>query len=202
MAIQNLLIDLGDVLYAIDLQKSIDAWQAMVPDGEAVNYAKNDQHGLFSLLDKGQIEIEDFASQLRDHYHLQGEIPEIIRAWEALLIGLIPGRLELILQLKEKGYQLALLSNTNEHHFHCYVDECRDLFNQLDYLFLSFEMGMRKPDAEIYETALQEAGWKASETLFFDDSLSNIEGAKAIGLQTAHIRRREDFITHTEDLLR
>ena len=201
MTVKNLLIDLGDVLYAIDLQKSIDAWQALAPEGHQVNYAKNDQHALFSLLDKGQIEIEDFATRLQAAYGMGGSLSDVIQAWEALLIGLIPGRLELIERLKNKGYQLALLSNTNEHHFHCYVDECRDLFDQLDYLFLSFEMGMRKPDAEIYETALKEAGWEAAETLFFDDSSKNIEGAKGIGLQTAHIQERDDFIRVAESLL-
>jgi putative hydrolase of the HAD superfamily len=59
-----------------------------------------------------------------------------------------------------------------------------DLF---DKVFLSYEMGKVKPHVSIYQQLLDEAGLEASETLFLDDKLENLEGAAQLGIQVAHI---------------
>lgn len=202
LPIQNLLIDLGDVLYAIDLNRSIAAWQAMAPSQKGqVLLNKEIQDERFYLLDKGQISIEDLADSLIRDYQLQGSREQVIQAWDALLIGVIPGRVAAMEQLAQR-YRLALLSNTNFQHYTVFKEETAPLFQHFDHLFLSFEMGLRKPDAAIYETALATANWKAEETLFLDDSLKNIEGARAVGLQTVHIAQHADFDRVFEELMR
>lgn len=199
--IRNLLIDLGDVLYAINPQHTQKRWQAMASQSDGVDFTKEQQHELFSKLDKGEIEIEDLADGLIDSYKLQAPREEVILAWKELLTGVIPGRIEAIQKLS-KQYQLALLSNTNAYHYSVFKDECEPIFSMLDHVFLSFEMGMRKPDAEIYETALETAGWKAAETLFLDDSRPNIAGAAAIGIQTWHVAEYADFDRMCEQYLK
>lgn len=190
--ISNLLIDLGDVLYAINPQHTQDRWQAMASGNSGVPFTKEQQHDLFCQLDKGEIEIEDLADGLIETYELQAPQADVILAWKELLVGIIPGRIEAIEKLS-KQFNLALLSNTNAYHYSVFKDECEPIFSKLDHVFLSFEMGMRKPDAEIYESALETAGWKAEETLFLDDSRPNIAGAAAIGIQTWHIAEYADF---------
>ncbi|MEL6588666.1 MAG: HAD family phosphatase [Bacteroidota bacterium] len=191
--IRNLLIDLGDVLYAINPQHTQKRWQAMASEQGGVAFTKEQQHDLFCQLDKGEIEIEDLADGLIQAYQLQAPREDVILAWKELLTGVIPGRVEAISKLKAAGYKMALLSNTNRYHHSVFKDECEPIFRQLDHVFLSFEMGMRKPDAEIYLTALETAGWKAEETLFLDDSRPNIEGAAAVGIQTWHVAEYADF---------
>jgi HAD superfamily hydrolase (TIGR01509 family) len=191
--IRNLLFDLGDVLYAIDFHKSLDAWQAMAPHGqESVLYSKETQHEQFSLLETGKIDIDTFADGLIREYKLNGTREAVIRGWEDLLLGVIPGRLEAIKRLAPH-YRMALLSNTNYHHYTVYKDECAPLFAYFDHVFYSFEMGMRKPDHEIYEAVLEQTGWKGEETLFLDDSPPNIVSAKEVGLQAALIAEHADF---------
>lgn len=182
--LKNLLIDLGDVLYKIDMKLTLDAFQALRPaDTGPIMYSKQNQHEAFSLLETGKIDAEAFSKALSEAYHLEGSPDKIIEAWNALLIGLIPGREEQIPQLA-KHYNLALLSNTNQPHYEAFIDECREVFTHFQRIFLSYEMGMRKPDAEIYEAVLKEMNWKAEETLFLDDSINNIKGADSVGLQT------------------
>ena len=56
--------------------------------------------------------------------------------------------------------------------------------NLFDKVYYSCEIGLRKPNADIYEFVLKENNLEAGKTLFIDDSVQNIEGAKAAGLQT------------------
>jgi putative hydrolase of the HAD superfamily len=54
-------------------------------------------------------------------------------------------------------------------------------------IYFSYEMKMRKPDAEIFKHVLDENGLIASETLFIDDSPQHIEGAKKVGIETYYL---------------
>jgi putative hydrolase of the HAD superfamily len=53
---------------------------------------------------------------------------------------------------------------------------------------------MRKPHAEVFHYILQTHGLRAEETLFIDDSIQHIEGAKKVGLHTLHITGETDII--------
>jgi putative hydrolase of the HAD superfamily len=51
-------------------------------------------------------------------------------------------------------------------------------------VFLSHEIGMRKPNTDTFEYVLDEAGINANETLFIEDSIQHIESANNVGIQT------------------
>lgn len=182
--VRNLLIDLGGVLYEIDIQSTVDGYTAMKKLGAPdIDYGKSSQHEFFSELDRGEIEIDTFAQGLKDAYHLQGDLEAIKKIWLDLLIGVLPNRAEDIGELAGK-YSIALLSNTSRYHHDFYREACEPMFRHMDHLFFSFDMGLRKPDPAIYTTALSQMGWRAEETLFIDDSKINIDAAAALGIQT------------------
>ena len=85
------------------------------------------------------------------------------------------------------------MSNTNQIHYNAFSEAYRKQINDgnLDDLFIkayySFELGLRKPSKEIFETVLKNENLNAAETLFIDDSEENIEAAKSVGLQTIHL---------------
>jgi putative hydrolase of the HAD superfamily len=117
---------------------------------------------------------------------------EIDAAWGAMILDIPADRIRYLEELK-KNYKLYLLSNTNEIHrikFH------RDFKTDFDYSFYdlfernfySHEMGMRKPNPQIYLEALREAELIPEETLFIDDMEENIEAARTTGMQVLHIR--------------
>ena len=175
--IKNLLIDLGDVLYRIDFAKMVMAFAALQdPDSDPVHFSKKNQHDVFSKLEIGQISEKEFVDEVREVYHLKGTDQQIIDAWNAILVALIPERVDQLRSLKSK-YQLALPSNTNIIHQHAFQEECADLLAQFDKIYLSHEFGRRKPDADTFLVILEEMGWKAEETLFLHDSTPNIKAA-------------------------
>ena len=118
-----------------------------------------------------------------------GITPEdIIEAWNSC-IGIIPRwRLDMIKELRRRGYHTHLLSNTNDLHWEeikrRYFSEegytCADLF---DNAFVSHEVHLAKPYPEIYHYAVRQIGRPAGQCLFIDDALANVEGAQQEGLQ-------------------
>ena len=57
-------------------------------------------------------------------------------------------------------------------------------------MYLSYEIGLRKPDAQIFEYVLQDAGLDPSKTLFIDDTIQHIQSAKEVGLITHHLVKK------------
>lgn len=91
-----------------------------------------------------------------------------------------PEMRNLILSLK-KAYKTAALSNTIKPHKD-YMLEHYPLKEMFDYLFFSCEMGMRKPEPEIYTTALDKMNVKPENVIFIDDMKRNVDAAKENGI--------------------
>ncbi len=193
LMIRNLLLDLGGVLLEIDFARTISALEQLKdPSLPPVHFHRDSQDEEFALLDIGAIDIDAFADKLIARHGLIPDREAVKAAWNALLVGPYAGRAEQLAQLKPH-FSMALLSNTNLYHFETYKEMCAPMFSQLDHLFLSYEMGVRKPGSEIFLQALDTMGWKADETLFVDDAIVNIDGAKAAGLRTFHLDRHDQF---------
>ncbi len=200
-SIHYLLFDLGGVLYDIDIQRTVEAYTRLQrPGAESIDYGKSSQHEAFSLLDRGEIDIDGFASFLRDTYQLEATLDQIKEIWLELLIGVFPGRAEDLAKLALR-YRIALLSNTSRFHHDHYRAACEPMFRQMDHLFFSFNLALRKPDPAIYHTSLQLTGWQPQYTLFVDDSKANIEAAAALGIQTFWMETPDHWEALMNDLL-
>ena len=114
---------------------------------------------------------------------------ELKRAWCAILLDIPQRRIDMIDALRKK-YRIFILSNSSGIHIQVINGTLKTEFNKTDLrsivekAYYSYEMKVRKPDKEIYLTMLEDAGMIASETLFLDDNVDNIEGAKKQGIQT------------------
>ena len=62
-----------------------------------------------------------------------------------------------------------------------------------DKIYLSHQIGMRKPNRETFEWVLKDAGILAHETLFIEDSIQHIKGAKKVGIRTQLWNSNEPF---------
>jgi putative hydrolase of the HAD superfamily len=114
---------------------------------------------------------------------------QIIDAWNALLLEIPQENIQLLEKLSKK-YKLYLLSNTNSIHIERINEQLYKKYNfknlnpLFDTVFLSHEIGMRKPNTDTFEYVLDEAGINANETLFIEDSIQHIESANNVGIQT------------------
>ncbi len=186
--IKNIIFDFGGVLLDLDYSRTADALSRVLDiqmTWESIPKRIN-RH----LIDyeKGQISTEGFIWNLQRLAHGKTPHPNaIIKAWNAMLLGWNPVRFSFLEQLKKK-YRVMLLSNTNALHLDWVR---RDLKNNhgienfddrfFAQTFYSHELGMRKPDMEIYDTVTKKAGVLPSETLFVDDNSQNVSQAQKAG---------------------
>jgi len=151
--------------------------------------------------EKGEIDDATFRAEIRKVFNKEWTDQEIDDIWNAML-GKIPDyKIQLLKDLR-KTHPVYMLSNTNGIHFKR-VEEILleqtgiSSFNTLfDYVFLSHEMGCRKPDTIIYEKVLDQIGMSAEKGVFFDDTAPNLEGAEKVGLKTVHINHSKALMDY------
>lgn len=195
--IKNIIFDYGNVIFEIDFLRAEKAFQALGIQDTDVFFSHKAQNELFDKLDMGQITPLEFCEGVRTisgKSDLKDE--EIIEAWNALLVGIPDGNHEVLLEMKSK-YRTFLLSNNNEIHYNYIMNYLKtdfDLENNSDFFekdYYSHLMGMRKPNADIFEFVINEHQLVPENTLFIDDSPQHLVTARSLGLQTALVTQPE-----------
>ena len=72
--------------------------------------------------------------------------------------------------------------------------QIKHLSELCDKVYLSYEMGKAKPELAIYQQVINENNLNPSETMFFDDSETNLQGAQKIGIQTMLISAKHTIL--------
>ncbi len=197
--IRNIIFDLGGVILNIDYRLTSQAFKNLGLDDFDEKYSQAKQNHLFDKLETGEISEADFSAQLKSYFSKGISESEIEKAWNAMLLDLPSERIELLKKLSGK-YRLFLLSNTNIIHYKAYSAYLQGTFGKLIFndifekQYLSFEIGLRKPDKKIFELVLTENKLNPTETLFIDDSIQHIEGAKKTGVATFHLQSPETIL--------
>lgn len=200
-AYKNIIFDLGGVILNIDYDLTAKAFEQLgLPNFQHL-FSKASQEMTFDLYEKGLISSDDFRDALNNSLKTPVRTETIDAAWNAMLLDLPSSRLELLKKMKG-SHRTFLLSNTNEIHIHWFFNSLkhhfgiRDLSDYFEKVYLSYEIGLRKPDAAIFRHVLNENQLKPSETLFIDDSPQHIESAKKLGIHTYWLDvKTEDIIT-------
>jgi putative hydrolase of the HAD superfamily len=190
--IKNIIFDLGGVILNINYHLTIDAYKNLGLTNFESMFTQAQQVGLFDQLDKGLVTPAQFREGLRQISNVALSDRQIDDAWNAMLLDFPQHRLEVLKSVKNY-YKTFLLSNTNAIHIDEYnnillktfgVDNLSVFFDKEYY---SHKIHMRKPDAEAFEIILNENNLNASETLFIDDTLQHVEGAKKLGILAYHL---------------
>ncbi|MFT5251247.1 MAG: FMN phosphatase YigB (HAD superfamily) [Flavobacteriales bacterium] len=191
--IDTIIFDFGDVFINLDKQAPIDKMKEL-----GLPKWNSDLDELNIQFEKGLINKEAFLNGI------QKQIPnastkEILKAWNAVLLDFPLYRLE-FLQLLSTKYRLFLLSNTDAIHIAKFENSTgisfySDFYQCFEKVYFSFEMGMRKPDFEIYTTVINNHELVPKHTLFVDDKKENTDAALAVGLQVWNLQvGKEDVI--------
>lgn len=193
--IKNLILDFGDIF--INLDKPATA-RAMAKFGFTQITPKLD--ALLKDFEKGIVSSDYFLTTIQKLFPKASK-QDLTEAWNAILLDFPDYRLEFLEELSlEKDYRLFLLSNTNELH----IDFVKKQMGSAKYnrfkssfevFYLSHDMKMRKPDAEIFEFVLQENNLNPKETLFVDDTTENTEAADHLGIKTWNLKVGVEDIT-------
>ncbi len=182
--IKNIILDLGGVLINLDYNKTNDKLAKL---GLANGFTKAKQIDLFDRLEEGKISDFDFLNEFNQLAGANHDHQLIINAWNAILLDFPKSRLDLVNELSQK-YRVFLFSNTNSIHINeVYEILKRDhainnLDNYFEKVYISNELGIRKPKPEGFLHIISENNLNPKETLFIDDSPQHIVGAKKAGI--------------------
>ena len=130
------------------------------------------------LFERGDITSEEFARRLVEEFHLELSAEEFLREFVSWARGSYPGALSLLRQLK-KTHRIACLSNSNELHTPIHR---ASIHPHVDSFFFSDEIGLVKPDREIFDYVIRDLAVSPRRIAFFDDTPVNVEAARNAGL--------------------
>lgn len=135
-------------------------------------------------MDLGYLTGEEFLREVQKR--CKDTSVEALRAEYLGPMTLPVEHLQLLCQL-HKEHRVFLLSNVGDMHWQHFVDEMKvkgfTIDDCFDAVFPSFRTHVNKPDARAYQNVLDAAEIDPSETIFFDDSLVNVEAARSLGIQ-------------------
>jgi 2-haloacid dehalogenase len=173
-------------------------------------YFPNDEEGMENFLkeirfmewnaqqDKGRPFEEGIAILSKEYPHRAELIKVYHDRWQDSIGDAIPGSVELLKRLKNKGCRLYGLSNWSAETFPFALSKY-DFFRLFDDMLISGRVGLVKPDPAIYNLLLGKIGKPAGECLFIDDSPANIQQAGRMGFVTIHFTspsQLEDELIH------
>ena len=193
----TIIFDLGGVLIDIDYQATTSAFRDLGVTDFELHYNQLQQESLFDAFEKGEISGQHFINKLMNNVP-KGITPnQIVSAWNAMLGNFPLKKIELLKRVREK-HTIFLLSNTNAIHMPIVYKNWNKVstipFSEaFDQVFLSFEIGRRKPDIETFQWVLHKNNLNPEKTLFIDDSPQHIAGAEKAGLKTHFYKSEEEF---------
>ncbi len=204
--IKNLIFDLGDVIIDLNIKAAQNALRNINGNMAENAYAISDKKpDFFNDFEKGWLSNDEFRIKLKDFLQTNIDDNALDIVWNTILGDFLMERLVLIDELnQQKKYRTFLLSNTNDIHIIEVENILRKNSNQqyqtlqtlFEKVYYSQKMGMRKPDAEIYEQVLKENNLLANETAFFDDNFDNIQSAKSIQIHSFLVIPKEKEIVN------
>lgn len=204
--IKNIVFDLGGVIMTLDPAEALRRFKALgLSDAERYLGAYT-QSGIFGNLEEGKITAEDFRSKLSSLTGHELTFDECKHAWLGYRKDVPQRNLDLLKELRAKGYRLILLSNTNPFMMDWALSSEFDgkgssLNDYFDALYLSYRLGIMKPAPDFFRQVLDNENILPEETLFVDDGPRNVEAAGKLGFITMCPDNGSDWTGELRSLL-
>ena len=191
--INAIIFDFGDIFINLDKQATHDGLKNL-----GISHWNEELDQLNLQYEVGSISAEEFLSGIQKHSN-NASIDDIRAAWNSILADFPLYRLEFLQMLSQK-YRLFLLSNTDAIHIETFEQKSgasfySDFYQCFEKVYFSFEIGMRKPNPDVYSLILDQHGLQAKQTLFIDDKKENTDAAAALGLHVWNLQvGKEDVV--------
>lgn len=186
-----LLFDLGNVLIEIDFGRMFTALSGVSGVSASELSSRFSFNEAYEQHERGEISFAEYAASLRRTLGLELTDAQLRDAWNAIFVRPVPG-IQGLLEWAKTRWPLYALTNTNAAHQEVWTRDYAEVLAPLERVFVSSELGWRKPQPEAFLQVAREIGVPPERLLFFDDTLENLAGARAVGLQTVHVTSPQD----------
>lgn len=186
---KNIIFDLGGVLLNIDYNKTTEAFNQLGYTDFENMYSMLKGNNVFDDLETGKISETDFYNYMLGAANGTVTKHQVTEAWNSMLLDFRKESLNFLEQLS-KNYNVFLLSNTNIIHKNAFEKIFKDqtglssFDDHFQKAYYSHLVGLRKPNEDIFDFVLKDAGIKAAETFYVDDLYPNIATGQKLGFKT------------------
>ena len=205
--LRNIIFDFGGVIINIDTFRVGQVLAGKGIDNLDSLHMHLLNNNIYFGLETGHVSEQRFRDEIKSIIGREVSDQEIDDAWNAIILDIPTERVKLLENIR-KNYSTYLLSNTNIIHFNYYNRYFAETFGYgslaelFEEAYFSHEMGLRKPDPEIYKRVLEDRQLVPEETLFIDDNKDNIEAAQKLGIQGYHLQEGTELTSlFQKDLL-
>ncbi|MBC8954324.1 glucose-1-phosphatase [Xenorhabdus sp. PB62.4] len=184
------IFDMGNVIIDIDFKRVLAVWSNLSGTPLATLTPKFSLGELFEKHECGQISDRQFAEMMCDEMEVSLSFEQFEEGWNAVFIGIRQEVIELMNKLRAQTHRVVVLSNTNRLHFNYWPVRYPEIAASTDFLYLSQDLGMRKPDPDVFKYVLETEDVTAEQAVFFDDVFGNVEAARKSGINAIHVTDR------------
>jgi len=143
------------------------------------------------LLEKGKLGVDEYFARLVDRApEFLGrpiDMDSYARFWRSTAPGVHWMVVQKMRELKGRGIRIGLLTNNVKE----FGDAWRAMFpidELCEVVVDSSDVGMRKPEPEIYELICERMGIPPTNAIFVDDNPDNVAAARKLGMQAVHFK--------------
>lgn len=205
--IRCILFDLGGVVITIDQDQAVKRFKEIGLKDAEKRLDPYTQTGIFGDLEAGAISAEQFRVELSKLVGRELTFQECRYAWTGYCKEVPQRNLETLLKLREQGYRIVLLSNTNPYMMdwalsNDFNGDGHSLKYYFDELYMSFQVKLMKPNDLFYRHVLRKEKLFPQECLFVDDGPRNVAAASQMGIQTFCPKNGTDWTKEIYDYLK
>jgi putative hydrolase of the HAD superfamily len=188
---EALLFDLGGVVIEIDFDRAFAHWAAYSKRPPDTIKKRFSFDNFYQQHERGEIDAPAYFASLRKSLGIDISDTQFAEGWNDIYAGEAPGIAALLQEVKRK-MPIYAFTNSNPTHQQVWSKRFAKVLDLFQKVFVSSELGRRKPESEAFHAVAAAIGVPIPRIVFLDDSLENVEGARAVGLQAIHVRSLAD----------
>jgi HAD superfamily hydrolase (TIGR01509 family) len=190
-AIRTLLFDLGGVIIDFNFERAFRYWAARASCDPAELGRRFSLDEPYEQHERGELPASGYFAALRRSLNVSLSNDDLITGWNDVYLGVLPGILA-TLSVASQDFPLYAFTNSNPTHQRVWSVRFAKELSIFDKIFVSSELGLRKPDPEAFSEVAGQTGYDPSEFLFFDDTPENVEGARTAGMHAVLVQSNSD----------
>ncbi|WP_409159798.1 glucose-1-phosphatase [Pectobacterium sp. B2J-2] len=185
------IFDLGNVVIDIDFKRVLGVWSNLSSAPLATLQERFVMGEAFEQHERGEISDEEFATRLCQEMGIALSFEQFTAGWQAIFVALRPEVIDIMQRLRQEGHRVVILSNTNRLHCSHWPALFPEVGASADRIYLSQDIGLRKPELAIYHYVLTQEGVTPAKAVFFDDNAANVDAAQSLGIHSILVTDRQ-----------
>jgi putative hydrolase of the HAD superfamily len=190
--LRAILFDLGGVVIDIDFKRAFQIWAALASVDASDLEKRFTFDEAYEQHETGDLQSSAYFNALGKSLNVSLSEDDLVAGWNDIYLGTIPGMVKLLATASQR-FPLYAFTNSNPTHQSVWSVRFAAELSAFKTIYVSSELGVRKPDPRSFSLVAEQMGVQASEVLFFDDSVENVNGAVSAGMRGVVVESTRDI---------